>query len=205
MWAAFLQGFALGFPAAAQPGPLQTFYIAETLRYGWRRTLPAALAPLLSDGPILALVLWALTQLPDGLLQALRLAGSGLLLYLAWSAWQQARQPRTVVLEPTTPRRSLFKATLLNLLNPNPYLFWSTVAGPLLLENWREQTSQGVLFLLGFYGTLVGGLGIIILLFGAVEQFDRQGRVSRALAYLSALFLAGFGVIQLVIALRAII
>ncbi len=198
MWTALLQGFALGFPAAAQPGPLQTFYISETLRHGWRRTLPAVVAPLLSDGPILALVLWALTQMPDSLLQLLRLAGSGLLLYLAWLAWRQARQPRTLTPDPATPRQSLFKATLLNLLNPNPYLFWSTVAGPLLLENWRNRPAHGLLFLLGFYVTLVGGLGLIILLFGAVEQFDRQGRVSRVLGYLSALFLAGFGVVQLI-------
>ena len=44
----FALGATLAFAAAVQPGPFQTFLIAETLARGWRRTLPACLGPLYS-------------------------------------------------------------------------------------------------------------------------------------------------------------
>ena len=56
-------GFA--FAAALQPGPLQAYLLASVAQRGWKRTLPAALSPLLSDGPIILVVLLVLTRLPD--------------------------------------------------------------------------------------------------------------------------------------------
>jgi threonine/homoserine/homoserine lactone efflux protein len=71
----FIQGVTFGFAAAVQPGPFQTYLISQTVSHGWRRTLPAVFAPLLSDGPIIALVLLVLSHVPDGAIQFLRLAG----------------------------------------------------------------------------------------------------------------------------------
>jgi threonine/homoserine/homoserine lactone efflux protein len=64
MWLYILQGIGYGLAAAAQPGPFQTYLISQALIKGWRRTVPAALAPLVSDGPIIALCLLVLSQLP---------------------------------------------------------------------------------------------------------------------------------------------
>ena len=57
-----VQGLGYGFTAAVQPGPFQTFVLAQALNRGWRRALPMALAPLLSDGPIITLMLLVLTH-----------------------------------------------------------------------------------------------------------------------------------------------
>ena len=46
-------GFALS--AAIQPGPLQAYLLSSVAKTGWLCTLPACLAPLISDGPILLL------------------------------------------------------------------------------------------------------------------------------------------------------
>jgi len=59
-----LLGAGFAFAAAIQPGPLQAFLVSRVLRHGWKRTLPAALSPLLSDGPIALLTLGALRTLP---------------------------------------------------------------------------------------------------------------------------------------------
>jgi threonine/homoserine/homoserine lactone efflux protein len=64
MWAYLLQGIGYGFAAAVQPGPFQTYLISQTLSNGWRQTLPAALAPLISDGPIIILTLVVLSHVP---------------------------------------------------------------------------------------------------------------------------------------------
>ncbi len=68
-------GMTYAFAAAVQPGPLQTYLISQTLANGWRRTIPAAFAPLLSDGPIIILVLLVLSNMPGWLVQVLQCAG----------------------------------------------------------------------------------------------------------------------------------
>jgi threonine/homoserine/homoserine lactone efflux protein len=88
VFAYILQGMAYGFAAATQPGPFQTYLILQALKRGWKRTLPMALAPLLSDGPIILLVLLVLTQVPLWLVRSLRVAGGFFLIYLAIGAWR---------------------------------------------------------------------------------------------------------------------
>ncbi len=76
MWAYLIQGIGYGFAAAVQLGPFQTYLISQTLNKGWRQTLPAALAPLLSDGPIIVLALIVLSQIPEWFQRFLCIAGS---------------------------------------------------------------------------------------------------------------------------------
>ena len=80
------QGIGFGFAAASQPGPFQTYLISQSISQGWRRTLPSALAPLLSDGPIIALCLLALSQVPIWMAQVLYAVSGLFILYLAWGA-----------------------------------------------------------------------------------------------------------------------
>ncbi len=196
MFAYLLQGMALGISGAASPGPFQAFLLSQTMRNGWRRTLPAALAPLFSDGPIIALVLLALTRLPDGFLRALQVAGGLFILYLAWSAYRVARGPIDPVGGPAeSGQRSLAKAIVMNALNPNPYLFWGIVAGPILLDGWRRSASLGVSFVVGFYGALVGGFAALVILFATAGRLG--SRVRRVLNGLSAVALFLFGLYQL--------
>ena len=74
-----LIGGGFAFAAAAQPGPLQAFYLSKVASGGWRRTLPACLAPVISDGPIAVVILSVLHRLPEGFENYLK-AGGGLLL-----------------------------------------------------------------------------------------------------------------------------
>lgn len=191
-----LQGAGFGLAAAAQPGPFMAYLIAQTLANGWRRTLPAALAPLLSDGPIIALMLLALTRLPDSFRVVLHLASGAFILYLARGAYLNWRRYQPV--EAATGRsaqRSVLQAALMNMLGPGPYLFWSLVTGPILIQGWRAAPANGVAFLAGFYGVMVGCLAAIIVVFGTTQRLGPK--VSRALLGVSAAALAVFGVIQL--------
>ncbi|HEY63226.1 MAG TPA: LysE family transporter [Caldilineae bacterium] len=196
MFGYLLQGVALGISAAASPGPFQAFLLSQTMRNGWRRTLPAALAPLFSDGPIVALALLALTQMPDGFLRVVRVAGGAFILYLALGAYRAARQPVTLVDAPLdSGPQTLTKAIVMNALNPNPYLFWGIVAGPIVLEGWRRSASLAVSFVGGFYGALVSGTALLVILFATARRLGP--RVRRALNGVSALALFLFGLYQL--------
>lgn len=195
------QGLVLGGTAAAQLGPFQAYLLSQTLRNGWRRTLVAAFAPLISDGPIVALVLLVLTQTPALFLNVLQLAGGCFLLFLAYKAYRAFQTEGSTSLSTPEPgQQSLFEAALLNALNPNPYIFWATVAGPILIEGWRRSPALGLSFVLGFYGTLIGGFVGFVILFALARGLDP--RFSRALSALSALLLLLFGLYQLGLGIR---
>ena len=185
-------GMTYAFAAAVEPGPLQTYLISQTLSHGWRRTLPAAFSPLISDGPVIALVLLVLSRVPVWLAQGLRLAGGVFVLYLAWGAVQAWRRYDAQDMAPApSKRQSVLRAARVNLLNPNPYISWSLVLGPLLLKGWRETPAHGVALLAGFYGTMVLSLAGTIALFAAARNLGP--RVTRVLIGISSVALACFG------------
>jgi threonine/homoserine/homoserine lactone efflux protein len=202
MLAYILQGIGYGFAAAVQPGPFQTYVVAQTLSRGWRRALPVALGPLISDGPIIVLTVLVLSQVPSWLERALHIAGGAFILYLAHSAFAAWRRfnPR----EPTPsdlPRFNLLRAAAMNALSPGPYIYWSLVTGPILLAGWRETPSNGLGFLAGFYLAMIAALGSIVLTFGLARRLGP--RVNRLLLGVSAVALAGFGLHQLWLGLRS--
>ncbi len=189
-------GVTFAFAAAVQPGPLQTYLASETVAHGWRRTLPAALSPLLSDGPVIALVLIVLSRLPARWVPALRCAGAAFLFYLAWQAYVAWRDYQAVGSpDPGFARRSVVRAAFVNMLNPNPYLAWSLVLGPLFLKGWRETPAHGVGLLVAFYSTMVVSLAAIITLFALARRLGP--RIARTLVAASAVALACFGGYQL--------
>jgi threonine/homoserine/homoserine lactone efflux protein len=126
----------------------------------------------------------------------LQLAGGAFVLYLAWGAfraWQ--RYDVTSPPAPDAGQQSLLRAALTNALSPGPWIFWSLVTGPLLVQGWQESPTTGVGFLVGFYGAMISCLAAIIVVFGAARQLGP--RVNRAMIGLSALALAGFGIYQI--------
>jgi len=198
MIAILLQGIGYGFAAAAQPGPFQTYIVSQSLNRGWRRTLPMALAPLLSDGPIIALSLLVLSQVPDWWQRVLHIASGLFLLYLAYSAYLSWRRFDSTQLTSTEPAsHGILKASLMNAVSPGPYLFWSLVTGPILLAGWRQAPALGLGFLIAFYATMIACLAAIILVFGLARKLGP--RLTHALLGISAVALLGFGLYQLVL------
>jgi len=196
MWLYILQGIGYGFAAGVQPGPLQTYIISQTLLKGWKRVLPAALAPLISDGPIITVCLLVLSRVPLWLQRFLYIAGGLFVLYLAYNAYQAWKN-----FDPTIPstesgaQKSILKAALVNILNPSPYIFWTLVTGPILLKGWRETPVYGFGFIVGFYVTMILSLVAMILIFGTVRRLGP--RINRILLGISALALFCFGWYQL--------
>ena len=191
-----IQGIGYGFAAAVQPGPFQTYLVSKTLTRGWRGALPVALAPLVSDGPIVALVLLVLSQIPIAVQRFLYVAGGLFVLYLARNAFRAWRDFDVAApVAGQSDRRNVLEAALVNALNPGPYLYWSLVAGPIFLAGWREAPTTGIGFLVGFYVAIVVTLAGLVLLFGTARQLGPK--VTRALLGISAVALVGFGLYQL--------
>ena len=193
-------GSGFAFAAAFQPGPLQAYLFSSVLQRGWRRTLPAAFAPLLSDGPIVVITLLVLNRVPEAYQTILRLAGGLLLLYLAWisyRSWQQGVAQGSEQVD--SAPRTLIQAMMVNLLNPNPYLGWSLVLGPAVMDAWQKDHAYAVVMIAAFYGTMVVGLAGTIFIFGRTKILGPRGQ--RALVLISAGILACLGVYQLGVSL----
>lgn len=186
-----LQGAALGFAAAITPGTFQAYLISESLSGGFRRAAPVAFAPLISDAPIIIFSLLLLNQLPPYFLRLVSLAGGIFALYLAWRLWSSWRSGTEIQMEDGEPKKgSLRRGVIANFLTPGPYLFWTLVTGPILLEAGRQSLALGASFLIGFYGIMIAGLLGIALL---ISQARRLGpRVVRGLLLLSCIILVIF-------------
>lgn len=189
-------GITYAFASAVQPGPLQTYIISQTVKKGWRSTIPAAFAPIISDGPILILVLFLLSTIPDNFIVILRIGGGLFLLYLAYRAfisWKKFDTDKNV--STNSNQQTLFKAAFINILNPAPYLGWSLIMGPLFLEGWNKDPSYGIALLLGFYITMTLTLTSIIILFGFARKLGPK--VTKILLGISSIALFAFGIYQL--------
>lgn len=184
-----LLGSGLAFAAAIQPGPTQAYLLSRTVAIGWKRTLPASLAPVLSDGPVAFIALFVLSRLPDTFQDVLRFAGGLLLVWLAVSAYRGSKRDEIGVTG--SGPRSLFEATLVNLLNPNPYLGWALVLGPSTLAAWSESRLFAFVLVGSFYVTMVASLAVMIFLSGATGLLNERRR--RVLVLVSAALLFGFG------------
>lgn len=197
-----IPGISLGLSASALPGPLHAFLINTTLMFGWRKGRWVVLSPLITDAPIIILMLFILGQLPDAALQVIRFIGGCLLLWIAWGAWGQYRAGVTLTagdaaetdaqsIQDVTIISILGKAVLMNYFSPGPYLFWATVNGPLLLSALEISLLHAAAFLIAFYGTFLGMMGVVVFAFHKLGQMDQ--RVVRRVMLLTIALLVWFG------------
>ena len=173
MTAFLLSGILLGLSGGLSPGPLLTLVASETLRHGARAGIGVALAPLLTDLPIVLATVLLLRPLTNQTLPlALINLGGGL--YLAWLGVQGVRF-RGAELKPTDPAGSLRRGVIANFLNPSPYLFWLAVGAPTVLAAWREGWPAAAAFVVAFYALLVGSKVLLALALGRARHLLRSG------------------------------
>lgn len=150
-----LSGIAFGLAEGLSPGPLIALIISETLGNGRKAGIKVAISPLVTDSLIIVFVLAVLSSMPTNsiIIGIVSLLGACFLIYLGLSNLRV----RIVESRASSVRRNaLLRGVTTNLLNPNTYIFWLTIGGPIILESTHIHTSVAIFFLLGFYATLVG-------------------------------------------------
>lgn len=197
MWIYLFQGIGFGFAAASQIGPFQTFLISQALTRGWKRALPGAFAPFLSDGPIVLLSVLVLSQLPEWTQRVMYIFGGLFVLYLAYGSYKSWRNFDETLAHPElSGQQTIFKAAMTNLLSPGAYLFWMFATGPILVQGWREAPINGLSLLIGFYASFISCLILMIVIFGAASRLGPK--LNQALLGISSIVLFGFGLYQLI-------
>jgi threonine/homoserine/homoserine lactone efflux protein len=211
---AVLQAAGLGFSAAASPGPLQAVLLERAAARGPRRALPLALVPLVSDPLVILACLFALAGLPPAFLRGLRILGGALLCWMGAAGLRDLLRPAGQEgpapvaeeaagrAEAARPVLGFWRAALVNLLNPNAWLFWSLVGGPLLAAALREGAAGAALFLLAFYLPLTATNAALVVAFGSVGRLGP--RAARTLGGISAAAFLALGLLQLLGALQGL-
>lgn len=152
-----LSGLLLGLSAGLTPGPLLALVMSETLRHGTRAGIRVAIAPLLTDLPIILLTLLAVARLSRFHLALALISFLGGLVVLRLS--YESLQTRGIVLDQVAlaaAPKSLRKGVAVNILSPHPWLFWFSVGAPLLLKANRVSPLAALGFVTAFYLLLVG-------------------------------------------------
>jgi threonine/homoserine/homoserine lactone efflux protein len=163
-------GSILGLSAGFAPGPLLTLVISETLQHDIKAGVKVAVAPVITDLPIILLTLFILAKLSGfhEVLGIISCMGGSFVLYLGW----QSMVTKGVELDLQEIRpNSLIKGIIVNTLNPHPYLFWFGVGGPTVTKAMKLGMVAPLAFVGSFYVLLVGSKILIAVLVGKSRSF----------------------------------
>ena len=182
-------GIALGLFEGIRPGPLLTMVIRETLTGGWYAGARAASAPIFTDGPLIIVSIflsgWIAEQ--PSILFVISLLGAGFLVWFGIDCFRiEAPDPDTAQEVVTGSFR---RGVITNLLNPNVYVFWFLIGGPLMASAADEEPLAPVAYALSFLVT------IIIVKMAIALIFDRTRGSMSPRAYKIALGICGLGMI----------
>ena len=187
-------GAALGLSAGLAPGPLLTLVISESLQHGIRSGMKVAMAPIITDLPIILLTFFTLAKLSNfhGVLGVFSLIGGLFLLFMSYDTIHPKKVDSNM--RDRKPR-SLAKGVLANALNPHPYLFWFSVGAPTMVKATSTSTTAPLAFLCAFYSLLLGSKVLVAILVGKSSSF-LEGKV-----YLYTMRFLGLALLALALAL----
>lgn len=189
-----LLGLSLGLSAGLAPGPLLALVIQRSLHGGLVSGLRVALAPLLTDLPIVALAFFLVGRLPQAGLDAMLGIGGLFVIWLGIDAWRHGSDGIDTATT-TSARQDLLHGALINFLNPHPYLFWAAVGAPTVLTAWRSDRAGAIGFVLGFYVLLIGSKIALAYIFSRAKRLPANRH--RQLIQFSSLLLFAAGLFML--------
>ena len=148
-------GLLLGIAAGFAPGPVLALVISETLAHGIRSGIKVALAPLVTDLPLIIATVFILARLThfNHILGIISLIGGCFVGYLGY---ENIRSQGLGLDDGRQAPRSLTKGVLTNILSPYPYLFWFSVGAPTMVKALQLDRSYALAFICAFYCALVG-------------------------------------------------
>jgi threonine/homoserine/homoserine lactone efflux protein len=143
--------------------------ITQTLKHNTQEGVKVALAPLLTDVPIILLAFVFMKYLSGFkiVLGLVALLGSGYVFYLAYESMRSQALAATPIVEAP---RSIKKGALVNAGNPHPYLFWLTVGAPFMMQSYVENPLAPAVFVICFYIWLIGSKVLLAWLVGKSRQ-----------------------------------
>ncbi|MFC4436926.1 MULTISPECIES: LysE family translocator [Natrialbaceae] len=212
-----LAGVVFGIALAAPPGPMNAIIAEESVVRGWNAGFRAGLGAMLADVLFFGLALAGVVAVIDRypvVRPVLYLAGGLLMCYFAVGAIREARAATSFTDGSHASSKGFRKTFALSLTNPYQIGFWLTVGVGLIqsgtldifahvpgvgaaLEGFLVVETGSLALLAGFFG----GIAVWIVVYPAalVSAGRRVDAVAPAVAALSAVVLAGSGLVFLAV------
>ncbi len=164
-------GILLGLSAGFAPGPLLMLVISETLQHDIKSGVKVAIAPVVTDLPIIVLTSFILEKLSNFyiILGIISLAGGFFILFMGYGSIR-SKGVELCLFQEKKPR-SLTKGILINALSPHPYLFWLFVGAPIMTKAMNLNIVAPLAFIFGFYTLLIGSKVLLAILVGKSKSF----------------------------------
>jgi len=150
-----IAGITLGIIEGIKPGPLLTIVIRETLSGGFKAGIRAASAPIFTDGPLIILSIfvagWIATQ--PLIFCGISLVGAIFLTRMGLECFSP--EIPDIDSDKIDISRSFKRGIITNLLNPNVYVFWFLVGGPIMATAADTEPLAPVAYAVSFLVSIV--------------------------------------------------
>lgn len=177
----FLLGAGMGVVGGLVPSPLHMIALSQVALGRWRRALNVLIAaPLLVDGCLLLVTYLFYQFIPSGIAHYVAYVGGIVLIgFAAYSLWEMRRKTQHQMADSVTLNyASLSVALLAEVASPGTWVYWLTVAGPILAEARQGGYGHVVPFflggLLGFYGAAIFTLSMLAWGAGLHKRFKQH-------------------------------
>lgn len=127
-----LAGITLGIVEGVKPGPLLTTVIKETLTNGFKGGMRAGSAPIFTDGPLILFSIFMAGWIANQPLVFCGIAVLGSIFLTRMGVECFNPEIPDIDSNDVDLTQSFKKGILTNLLNPNAYIFWLLIGGPLM-------------------------------------------------------------------------
>ena len=163
-------GTFLGLAAGFAPGPILILVIAETLRHNIKSGVIVALAPLITDIPIILLAVFFLSKLShlEAIFGVTAICGGLFIMYLGYESIRTTGVK--LDLAEVNPK-SFRKGIITNALSPHPYIFWITVGTPIIMKALADSAQSATAFIGSFYFFLIGTKVVLAIIVGKSSSF----------------------------------
>ena len=183
-----LSGIIFGLTLGVSPGPLLTLVISETLKHNRKEGIKVAIAPIITDLPIVLITLLILSKMSnfDSILGSISILGAIFIGYLAYE--NISTKSIELNIQDVKPQ-SLKRGITANFLSPHPYIFWFIIGAPTVLKALGISLFSAVSFILGFYVFLVGSKISVAVIVEKSRSFLKSNTYIYAIKFLGILLL----------------
>ncbi len=174
-------GVGMGIVGGVVPSPLHMIALSEVALGHWARALRVLIgAPLLIDGCLLLVTLFFFRFIPAGIAHYVAyFGGASLVGFATYSLWELRTKTHHQMAESTALNyASLSVALFAEVASPGTWVYWLTIAGPLLAEGRQKGYGRVVPFfvggMVGFYGAAIFTLGLLVWGAGLHKKFKQH-------------------------------
>ncbi|MGH9450026.1 MAG: LysE family transporter [Terriglobia bacterium] len=189
-------GAGMGIVGGLVPSPLHLIALTQVAVNRWRRAITILVGPPIAiDGALLIVMLFFFRYVPHNVAHYVAYAGGVILLLLGgFSLYQMRVKSQEEMAESgSLTYASVIAASLTELSSPGTWIYWLTIAGPILAEGKRTGYEHIAPFfiggLVGYYGASI--FSVWLISWGA--SLHKQFKARLMLAANILLVLLGIG------------